>query len=95
LLILSRGAEPRIEAEATTNGDTVIVRLMNSPWPRGAARVDRPVCHTHAGQRAARRCRGPNAFAADASSRAARSIHPLRAVVNQAKLTGVLYLETP
>ena len=31
LLILSRGAEPRIEAEATTGGDTVIVQLRDQP----------------------------------------------------------------
>ena len=35
LLILPRGDELRIEAEATTSGDTVIVRLRRtSPWPR-------------------------------------------------------------
>src|SRR6266436_2925828 len=31
LLILSRGAEPRIEAEATTGGDTVVVQLRDQP----------------------------------------------------------------
>ena len=31
LLILSRGAEPRIEAEATTGGDTVVVQLRDEP----------------------------------------------------------------
>ena len=31
LLILSRDAEPRIEAEAVTSGDTIIVRLREAP----------------------------------------------------------------
>ena len=31
LLIIPRGAEPRIEAEATTGGDTVVVQLRDQP----------------------------------------------------------------
>ena len=34
LLIVPRGAEPRIEAEATTDGDTVVVELRDQPVTR-------------------------------------------------------------
>ena len=39
LLILSRGAEPRIAAEATTRGDTVVRICATSPWPSRAAGI--------------------------------------------------------
>ena len=69
LLILPRGAEQRIEAEATTSGDTVIVRLRESTWPRRAARVDRPLCRAHPGERDSRRCLSPESVFR-------RSLHP-------------------
>ena len=56
LLILPRGTEQRIEAEATTGGDAV--DRPSAPRRRGrgrAARVDRPLCHPHAGERDSRR----------------------------------------
>ena len=58
LLILPRGAEQRIEAEATTSGDTVVVHLRDEHRGRGrAAGVDPPLCRAHAGERDSRRCR--------------------------------------
>ena len=45
LLILPRGDELRVEAEATTSGDTVIVGLCETSRDRGgSARVGRPLC---------------------------------------------------
>jgi hypothetical protein len=35
-LILPRGVEQRIEAEATTSGETIIVRLRDAPVAEGA-----------------------------------------------------------
>ena len=95
LLLLPRGDELRIAAEATTSGDTVIVRLAEQSMAAAAlpesivqyvVRTQDSVLLDDAA--------APHAFAADAYIRAqhARSILcvPLR---NQAKLTGVLYLE--
>ena len=95
LLLLPRGDELRIAAEATTRGDTVIVRLTDQSMAAAAlpesivqyvVRTQDSVLLDDAA--------APNAFAADAAlgARHARSILcvPLR---NQAKLTGVLYLE--
>jgi GAF domain-containing protein len=95
LLLLPHGDELRIAAEATTSGDTVRVRLADQPLAAAALpeSIVQYVLRTRDSvllDDAA----APNAFAADAYIRAphARSILcvPLR---NQAKLTGVLYLE--
>ena len=60
LLILPRGIEQRIEAEATTNGDTVIVHLRDEAVGRShAAGVGAPLCRAHPGERDSRRRRGP------------------------------------
>ena len=95
LLILPRGDEQRIEAEATTSGDTVIVRLAEQSMAAATLpesivnyviRTQESVLLDDAS--------APNAFAADASIGAqhARSILCVP-LINQAKLTGVLYLE--
>ena len=95
LLILPRGDEQRIEAEATTSGDTVIVRLAEQSMAAATLpesivnyviRTQESVLLDDAS--------APNAFAADAyiGAHHARSILCLP-LLNQAKLTGVLYLE--
>ena len=95
LLILPRGDELRIAAEATTRGDTVIVHLAEQPM--AAAALPEAIVQYVVRTRDSvllDDAAAPHAFAADAYMRAqhARSILcvPLR---NQAKLTGVLYLE--
>jgi PAS domain S-box-containing protein len=95
LLILPRGVEQRIEAEATTSGDTIIVRLKEAFVAEAAApesivnyvtRTQESVILDDASAQ--------NPFSADTYIRqhGARSIlcSPL---INQAKLIGVLYLE--
>ena len=58
LLILPRGAEQRIEAEATTSGDTVARAVCATrPWPDRAAEIGAPLCPAHPGERDSRRCR--------------------------------------
>ncbi len=95
LLILARGAEQRIEAEATTSGDTVIVRLCDEAMAGTALPVSvlHYVLRTREGvilDDAA----AETAFSADPYIRlhGARSILCLP-LLNQAKLIGVLYLE--
>ena len=95
LLILARGAEQRIEAEATTSGDTVVVRLRDEAVAGTALpeSVLHYVLRTREGvilDDAA----AENAFSADPYIRqhGARSILCLP-LLNQAKLIGVLYLE--
>jgi PAS domain S-box-containing protein len=95
LLILSHGAEPRIEAEATTNGDTVLVQLRGQPMT--AAVLPESVLHYVTRIR-------ENVILDDAAAqppfaddpyireRQARSILCLP-LITQAKLIGVLYLE--
>jgi hypothetical protein len=57
LLILPRGDELRIEAEATTSGDTVRRATARSGGDCGdAAGVGFSLCHAHAGERHSRRC---------------------------------------
>ena len=95
LLILPRGAGQRIEAEATTSGDTVVVRLCDeavagTALPEGVLHY---VLRTREGvilDDAA----AETAFSADPYIRqhGARSILCLP-LLNQAKLIGVLYLE--
>ena len=95
LLILSRGAEPRIEAEATTGGDTVVVQLRDEPVT--AAVLPESVLHYVLRTRESVILDDAAAqppFAADPyiRQRQARSILCLP-LINQAKLIGVLYLE--
>ena len=59
LLIRPRGDELQIEAEATTSGDTVIVRLPEASVAATPTRVDRPLCRAHPGERDSRRCLSP------------------------------------
>ena len=95
LLIILRGAEQRIAAEATTSGDTVTVHLRDEPvtaavLPESVA----PLRPAHPRERHSRRCGGPESVCRGSSTSAA----PARSVlclplINQAKLIGVLYLE--
>jgi PAS domain S-box-containing protein len=95
LLLLSRGAEPRIEAEATTDGDAVRVRLCDLPVTASVLpeTVLHYVLHTRESVVIDDSTTQPS-FAADPyiRQRQARSILCLP-LINQAKLIGVLYLE--
>ncbi|HET6314963.1 MAG TPA: ATP-binding protein, partial [Chloroflexota bacterium] len=95
LLLLPRGDELRLAAEATTRGDTVSVRLTDQAMATAALpqsivqyvmRTQDSVLLDDAA--------APHAFAADATLGAphARSILCVP-LLNQAKLTGVLYLD--
>ena len=95
LLILPRGEEQRIEAEATTSGDTVMVRLGEAPATEAAVpesiinyvvRTQESVILDDAS--------AEHSFLADPylHRHHARSILCLP-LINQAKLIGVLYLE--
>ncbi|MBV8068995.1 MAG: AAA family ATPase, partial [Acidobacteriaceae bacterium] len=95
LLILPRGVVQRIKAEATTNGDTIRVRLLEAPLAEGlvpesivnyVVRTQESLILDDA--------LANNAFSTDMYIRRhhARSILCL-ALINQAKLIGVLYLE--
>ena len=95
LLILSRGAEPRIEAEATTGGDTIVVQLRDQPVTASVL----PESVLHYVQRTRESIILDDAaaeppFAADPyiHDRHARSILCLP-LITQAELIGVLYLE--
>jgi PAS domain S-box-containing protein len=95
LLILARGAEPRIEAEATTGGDTVCVQLRDLPVT--AAVLPETVLHYVLRTRESvilDDAAAHSPFDADPyiREREARSIlcQPL---INRGKLVGVLYLE--
>jgi len=95
LLIIQRGVEQRIEAEATTSGDTIIVSLREASV--GEAAVPESIVHY-----AVRTLETviiddasvQNPFSADSYIRQqhARSILCLP-LINQAQLIGVLYLE--
>jgi PAS domain S-box-containing protein len=95
VLVLSYGAEPRIEAEATTDGDAVFVQLRDAPvtaamLPESALQY---VLRTRDSVILDDAIAEPS-FAEDSyiRSRQARSILCLP-LINQAKLIGVLYLE--
>jgi PAS domain S-box-containing protein len=95
LLILPRGVEPRIEAEATTSGDTVVVRLLDASVT-GAA-LPESIVHYVVRTRESvilDDALAQNPFSVDKYIRQhhARSILCLP-LVNQTKLIGVLYLE--
>ena len=60
LLILPRGMDQRIEAEATTSGDTIVVRLREAR--RAALALPESIVHyvvAHPGKRDSRRCLSP------------------------------------
>jgi PAS domain S-box-containing protein len=95
LLILPHGAEPCIEAEATTGGDTVVVQLRDQPVT--ASVLPESVLHYVLRTRESvilDDAAAPSLFAADPylRHRQARSILCLP-LITQAKLIGALYLE--
>ena len=95
LLILSRDAEPRIEAEATTSGDVVVVELRDAPVTSSVLpeTVLHHVLRTRESVVLDAAATEPS-FAADPyiRQRQARSILCLP-LINQAKLIGAIYLE--
>jgi PAS domain S-box-containing protein len=95
LLIVPRGAEPRIEAEATTRGDTVVVELRDQPVT--AAVLPESMLHYVMRTRVSvilDDAAAQSPFAADPylRQRQARSILCVP-LAKQSKLIGVLYLE--
>jgi PAS domain S-box-containing protein len=95
LLILPRGVEQRIEAEATTSGETIVVRLGEAPVAEEM--VPESIVHYVARTRESvilDDASAKNSFSADPYIRRhhARSILCLP-LTNQAKLIGLLYLE--
>jgi PAS domain S-box-containing protein len=93
LLILPRGVEQRIEAEATTSGDRVIVRLLEA----SAAALPESILHYVVRTQESvilDDASARNPFSADTyiHQHHARSILCLP-LINQKKLIGVLYLE--
>jgi PAS domain S-box-containing protein len=95
LLIMPRGQEPRIEAEATTSGDTVTVRLVDEAVTERV--MPESVLHYVLRTREIvilDDAAAQSPFDADSYTRQhqARSILCLP-LLNQAKLIGVLYLE--
>ena len=94
-MVYAHGAEPRIAAEATTSGDTVLVQLRDEPV--AAAVLPESVLHYVLRTResvALDDAAAQPQFAADpyVRQRQARSILCLP-LITQAKLIGVLYLE--
>jgi PAS domain S-box-containing protein len=95
LLILLRRAEARIEAEATTGGDTVVVQLRDQPVTGDA--LPESVLHYVVRTRESvilDDAAAQSAFSSDSylRERGARSVLCLP-LITQGKLTGVLYLE--
>ena len=95
LLILPRGVEQRIKAEATTSGDSIIVRLREASMAEAA--VPESIIHYVVRTRESVILDDASAqhpFSADTYIRQqhARSILCLP-LINQAKLIGLLYLE--
>ena len=95
LLILPRGQEPRIEAEATTSGDTVTVRLVDEAVTESV--LPESVLHYVLRTREIvilddASAQSPFGVDSYIRQRQARSILCLP-LLNQAKLIGVLYLE--
>jgi PAS domain S-box-containing protein len=95
LLILPRGVEERIEAEATTRGNDIIVHLQNASVTAAVLpeSVVRYVMRTHEGV-ILDDASSPTQFSADPYivQHRARSVLCLP-LIDQARLTGVLYLE--
>ena len=94
LLILPQGDELRIEAEATTSGNKVVVRLQQSSAAALPESIARYVVRTHETVIFDDAATAQNTLAADSyiHRHHARSILCLP-LINQAKLIGVLYLE--
>jgi PAS domain S-box-containing protein len=95
LLILSRGAEPRIEAEATTDGDAIVVRLHDESVTVGVLPEQILYYVLRARESVVLDDAAAQSLFSDdpyVRQREARSILCLP-LINQAKLTGVLYLE--
>jgi PAS domain S-box-containing protein len=95
LLIMRCGHEPRIEAEATTSGDTVTVRLVDEAVTEGV--LPESVLHYVLRTRESvvlddAAAQSPYGVDSYIRQRQARSILCLP-LLNQAKLIGVLYLE--
>jgi PAS domain S-box-containing protein len=95
LLILLRGAEARIEAEATTGGDMVVMQLRDQPVT--ASVLPESVLHYVVRTRESvilDDAAAQSAFSSDSylRERGARSVLCLP-LIAQGKLTGVLYLE--
>ncbi len=95
LLVLSREAEPRVEAEATVSGDAVVVELRDAPV--SAAVLPLTLLHYVLRTRESvilDDAANQTPFADDSyiRERKARSILCLP-LINQGKLVGVLYLE--
>jgi PAS domain S-box-containing protein len=94
-LILARAAEQRIEAEATTSSDTIIVRLSGAPLA-GASLPETIVQYVARARESVilDDVSAQNPFSTDAyiARRRARSVLCLP-LIKQAKLIGVLYLE--
>ncbi|HJX20962.1 MAG TPA: GAF domain-containing protein, partial [Steroidobacteraceae bacterium] len=95
LLILSRGAEPRIEAEATTGGDPIVVQLREQPVTAGV--LPESVLHYVLRTRESvilddAAAQQPFAMDPYFSQRRARSVLCLP-LITRGKLMGVLYLE--
>jgi GAF domain-containing protein len=88
LLILPRGIEQRIEAEATTSGDTITVRLGEALMAEAAApEVNHPLCRAHTGKRDSRRClSGKCVLHRYLHSSASRPAPFSACLINQAKL---------
>jgi tetratricopeptide (TPR) repeat protein len=82
LLILPRGVEQWIEAEATTSGETIIVHLREAFVAElCGAGVDHPLCHAYPGERDSQRCVSPKSvFGGYVHPSAARLFHSLLAV---------------
>ncbi|MGA8708416.1 MAG: ATP-binding protein, partial [Steroidobacteraceae bacterium] len=95
LLILSRGVDHRIAAEAKTNGNAIVVQLLEQR-PAEAALPESVLHYVLRTQESVilDDALGPNPFSADPYLRQhyARSVLCLP-LINQAKLIGVLYLE--
>ena len=95
LLVLSRGAEPRIKAQATTSSDTILVELCDAPVTPSVLpeTVLHYVLRTQESVVLDEAVSEPS-FATDPyiRHRQARSILCLP-LINQAKLIGLLYLE--
>ena len=95
LLILSRGAEPQIAAEATTGGDTVRVELRDAPVT--ASLLSETVLHyvLHTQESVILDDAATQSPFADDPYIRGRKAHSILCLplINQAKLIGVLYLE--
>ena len=94
LLIFSRGAEQRIAAEATTDGDMVIVHLRDDAWLRPRCRSQCSTTSCAPGRASFSTMRPLTVRLAPMNTSLANSRSVLcLPLINQRKLTGILYLE--